>query len=210
MSRTSSDSLARLSLRPSTHTEAEFIWILLVGARQQGALFPGDKHISRAQGLPALASMPSNAGEKVWELARSQPSNTNGGWLVTEEPLNLGQDLALVVSVTHDARMDAKRAIDRLALPIGRLAHAALQEPGPDAVVDGGHARWLADALARQVRELVVADSPRRLHVFAACPVGLMLLFGQRADAWGPTTVYEFAFEDGSRSYFPGMASGLV
>jgi hypothetical protein len=37
-----------------------------------------------------------------------------------------------------------------------------------------------------------------------------MLLFGQRADAWGPTTVYEFAFEDGSRSYFPGMASGLV
>jgi hypothetical protein len=96
--------------------------------------------------------------------------------------------------VTHDARLDARRAIDTLALPIGRLAHA----------------RWLADALAMQVRELVVADPPRRLHVFAACPVGLMLLLGQRADSWGPTTVYEFAFEDGSRSYFPGMASGLV
>ena len=129
---------------------------------------------------------------------------------MTEEPLNRGQDLALVVSVTHDARLDAKRAIDTLALPIGRLAHAGLQQPGPDAVVDGGHARWLADALAMQVRELVVADPPRRLHVFAACPVGLMLLLGQRADAWGPTTVYEFAFEEGSRSYFPGMASVLV
>jgi hypothetical protein len=162
------------------------------------------------RGFNVNVSQRTNAGEIVWDLARAQPPNADRGWLVTEEPLNRGQDLALVVSVTHDARVDAKRAIDTLALPIGRLAHAALQEPGPDAVVDGGHARWLADALAMQVRELVVADPPRRLHVFAACPVGLMLLLGQRADSWCPTTVYEFAFEDGSRSYFPGMASGLV
>jgi hypothetical protein len=162
------------------------------------------------RGFNVNVSQRTNAGEIVWDLARAQPPNAERGWLLTEEPLNLGQDLALVVSVTHDARVDAKRAIDSLALPIGRLAHAALHEPGPDAVLDGGHARWLADALAMQVRELVVADPPRRLHVFAACPVGLMLLFGQRGDSWGPTTVYEFAFEDGSRSYFPGMASGLV
>ena len=162
------------------------------------------------RGFSVNVSQRTNAGEIVWDLSRAQPPDNERGWQLTEEPLNRGQDLALVDSVTHDARVDAKRAIDSLALPIGRLAHAGLQVPGPDAVVDGGHARWLADALARQVRELVVADSPRRLHVFAACPVGLMLLFGQRADTWGPTTVYEFAFEDGSRSYFPGMASGLV
>jgi hypothetical protein len=162
------------------------------------------------RGFNVNVSQRTNAGEIVWDLSRAQPPDNERGWLVTEEHLNRGQDLALVVSVTHDALLDAKRAIDTLALPIGRLAHAGLQQPGPDAVVDGGHARWLADALAMQVRELVVADPPRRLHVFAACPVGLMLLFGQRADSWGPTTVYEFAFEDGSRSYFPGMASGLV
>ncbi len=166
--------------------------------------------LNSKRGFTVNVSQRTNAGEMVWDLARAQPPNDERGWLVTEEPLNRGQDLALVVSVTHDARVDAKRAIDTLALPIGRLVHACLPEPGPDAVVDGGHARWLADALARQVRELVVADPPRRLHVFAACPVGLMLLVGQRADAWGPTTVYEFGFEDGSRSYFPGMASGLV
>jgi hypothetical protein len=162
------------------------------------------------RGFSVNVSQRTNAGEIVWDLSRAQPPDNERGWLLTEEPQNRGQDLALVVSVTHDARLDAKRTIDSLALPIGRLAYACLQHPGPDAVVDGGHARWLADALARQVRELVVAESPRRLHVFAACPVGLMLLFGQRADSWGPTTVYEFAFEDGSRSYFPGMASGLV
>lgn len=165
--------------------------------------------LNSKRGFTVNVSQRTNAGEMIWELARAQPPNDERGWLVTEETLNHGQDLALVVSVTHDARVDAKRAIDTLGLPIGRLAHACLQEPGPDAVVDGGHARWLADALAREVRELVVADPPRRLHVFAACPVGLMLLIGQRADVWGPTTVYEFSFEDGSRSYVPGMASWL-
>ncbi len=151
----------------------------------------------------------TNAGEVFWDLSRAQPPADGPDLLVTEESLKRGPDLAVVISVTHDARVDVTRAIDALALPIGRLAHACLPEPGPDAVADGGHARWLADELARRVRELVVAGSPpRRLHLFAACPVGLMLLLGQRAAAWGPTTVYEFAFEDGSRQYFPGMASG--
>jgi hypothetical protein len=95
------------------------------------------------RGFSVNVSQRTNAGEIVWDLARAQPPNTNGGWLVTEEPLNRGQDLALVVSVTHNARLVAKRAIDTLALPIRRLAHAGLQQPGPDAVVDGGHARWL-------------------------------------------------------------------
>jgi hypothetical protein len=161
-------------------------------------------------GFTVNVSQRTNAGEMAWNLSRAEPPDDALGWLVTEERLNRGQELALVVSVTHDALTDARRAIDTQALAIGRLAHARLPQPGPDAVVDGGHARWLADGLARQVRELVVADPPLRLHVFAASPVGLMLLLGQRADAWGPTTVYEFAFEDGSRRYFPGMANDAM
>ena len=88
------------------------------------------------RGFNMNVSQRTNAGEIVWDLARAQPPNDDRGWLLTEESLNLGQDLALVVSVTHDAQVDAKRAIDNLALPIGRLAHACLQEPGPDAVQD--------------------------------------------------------------------------
>lgn len=154
-----------------------------------------------------------NDGEVIWNLSRAQPPEDGRGWLLTEEPLNRGADLAVVVSVTHDVLVDVTGAIATLALPIGRLAHARLADTGPDAVADGGHARWLADGLARQVRDLVVADPPRRLHLFAACPVGLMLLLGQRADAWAPSTVYEFGFEDGSRRYFfcwDGLRCGLT
>jgi hypothetical protein len=160
------------------------------------------------RGFSVNVSQRTSAGEVIWDLSRAQPPVDGRGWQVTEKPLNRGRDLAVVVSATHDVLVDVTRAIDSLALPIGRLAHARLPEPGPDAVADGGHARWLADDLVRQVRELVVAAPPRRVHVFAACPVGLMLLLGQRARAWGPSTVYEFDFDDGSRRYVPGMASG--
>lgn len=163
--------------------------------------------LTAKSGFSVNVAQRTSAGEVLWDLSRAQPPADGRGWQVTEEPLNRGPDLAVVVSATHDVLVDVTRAIDNLAVPIGRLAHARLPEPGPDAVVDGGHARWLADDLARQVRELVAADPPRRVHLFAACPVGLMLLLGQRAGAWGPSTVYEFAFDDGSRRYVPGMAS---
>jgi hypothetical protein len=37
--------------------------------------------------------------------------------------------------------------------------------------------------------------------------VAFAFLLGQQADALGPTTVYEFAFNHPSRRYMPGMTS---
>jgi hypothetical protein len=37
--------------------------------------------------------------------------------------------------------------------------------------------------------------------------VAFAFLLGQQADALGPTTVYEFDFNNPSRRYTPGMAS---
>jgi hypothetical protein len=101
------------------------------------------------RGFTVNVSQRTNAGERVWDLSRAQPPDDARDWLVTTERLNRGQDLALVVSVTHDALTDARRTIDTLALPIGPLAYARLPQPGPDAVVDGGHACWLSDGLVR-------------------------------------------------------------
>ncbi|MFN9425617.1 MAG: SAVED domain-containing protein [Cyanobacteriota bacterium] len=146
-------------------------------------------------------------GKSIWDVCQAQDPAGGGGWQWSVEALNHGPELSLVVSATHDALADARRSIDALALPIGRLVHGTLPVPGYEAVVDGGHARWLADGLVRHVQELVVADPPRRLHLFAACPATLMVLLGQRASVLGPTTAYEFLLEDGSRRYLPGMAT---
>jgi len=115
--------------------------------------------------------------------------------------------LALVLSVTRPALADAERAFEELQLPIGHQLHLELPEPGNGAVTDGSHARWLVDALIRAALPLVQQHRPPRLHLFAACPVAFAFLLGQQAEALGPTTVYEFAFNHSSRRYQPGMAS---
>ena len=112
-----------------------------------------------------------------------------------------------MLSVTRPALADAERAFEELQLPIGHRLHLELPEPGNGAVADGSHARWLVDALIRDALPLVQQHRPPRLHLFAACPVAFAFLLGQQADALGPTTAYEFAFNHSSRRYQPGMAS---
>ena len=78
----------------------------------------------------------------------------------------------------------------------------------PASIVDGGHARWLADEVVRVVRDQAAKSRPARTHIFPAAPVtSLMLLIGEEAQAIGPTTVFEFAFGDPSRKYRRGMSS---
>jgi hypothetical protein len=100
-----------------------------------------------------------------------------------------------------------ERAIQTLALPIHRLLHFALPEPGPRAIAKGSQACWFVEGLIRDAAPVVQADLPQRIHLFTACPVAMAFLLGQQADALGPTTVYEFPFQQPDRCYKPGMAS---
>ena len=158
-------------------------------------------------GLSVLVRQRTNAGEEIWDGSIPKEPPEAFRWQVSELELNRGDDLALVVSVTRPAFADAERSIHALALPIRRLLHLQLPEINQSAIADGFHARWLADALVREATRLVQADLPPRLHLFPACPAALAFLLGQQAEALGPTTVYEFPFNNPSRLYRPGMAS---
>jgi hypothetical protein len=112
-----------------------------------------------------------------------------------------------VVSVTHSALEDARRFISSSLPSVGIILHLRLPSVGPASIVDGGHARWLADEFVRAVCGEVTRLRPARTHIFPATPVSLMFLIGQEAAALGPTTVYEFTFGDAARIYCPGMTT---
>ncbi|MFM9104701.1 MAG: SAVED domain-containing protein, partial [Cyanobium sp.] len=161
-------------------------------------------------GLPVKVRQRGAAGEAIWDLSTARLPKGSADWQLSERELGRGNELALVLSVSHNADADAQRAIEALELPIGWVVHASLPIPGEAAVTDGPHARWLAESLVRQVRERVVVHLPPKRHLVAACPAGLMLLLGQRAQALcSATTVYEFGFDDAGRGYWPGMGIGL-
>jgi hypothetical protein len=89
---------------------------------------------------------------------------------------------------------------------MGSFVHARLSTPGGSAIKSGGHAVWLADELARIVREIVRDQKAARIHVFPACPVAFAFLLGQRSAALGPVTMYEYDFGV-SKTYRPGMST---
>ena len=150
----------------------------------------------------------SGGQQQRWALGPSQLPSGAEGW--QWDCLNDGDnaDLALVISVSKPALAAAQHAIPGLGLARAALHHASLPEPGNNAIVNGSHARWLADQLILAIHALRGRLRPRRLHVFAAMPVGLMLLLGQQADACGPTTVYEFSMGAADPGYSAGMSTG--
>jgi hypothetical protein len=158
-------------------------------------------------GMSVLLRQRTPAGEVIWDGSKPMAPPEASRWQMSEVALNRGDDLALVVSVARHALPDVERSIHALALPVRRLLHAQLPEISQSAIADGSHARWLADAVVREAVRLVQADLPPRIHLFPACPVALAFLLGQQADALGPTTVYEFPFQQPDRCYKPGMAS---
>jgi hypothetical protein len=118
-----------------------------------------------------------------------------------------GTDLAVVVSVTHNAFEDAVRYIRENLPTVREIVHARLPQHGHQTIVDGSHACWLADELVDLLRERASRILPRRTHVFPACPVSLAFLLGQSGRVLGPATIYEYEFGESSRGYAPGMST---
>ncbi|MFM7266433.1 MAG: SAVED domain-containing protein, partial [Cyanobium sp.] len=119
-------------------------------------------------------------GPQLWDGSTARRPEGAPGLQQSERALQAGDDLALVVSLTRPALADAERAIAELQLPIGHRLHLEQPEPGPSAIVDGPHARWLVDALIRATLPLVQQHRPPRLHLFAACPAAFAFLLGQQ------------------------------
>jgi hypothetical protein len=162
------------------------------------------------RGVPFLLRQRSPSSvDMQWDASLPQLPQGGREWIFERIDGGEGRDLALVVSVTKNALLDAQHSIRALGLPVSEIHHARLPNPHPASVQDGGHARWLADALTTSLREVVVRLRPDRLHLFPACPVSLAFLLGQQSDALGPTTVYEFTFGEAQPGYRPGMATGL-
>ena len=145
-------------------------------------------------------------GIQVWDVSAARKPDDAKTWELTSEGA-AGDELAVVISVTHSGLADAQRYVSESLPATGFVVHAALPELGPQAIQDGPHARWLADELIRLLTAKVAELRPKHVHMFPACPASLAFLLGQEARVLGPVTVYEFDFGSATRGYRPGMTT---
>jgi hypothetical protein len=156
--------------------------------------------LSRNSGVKAAPLQKPNLD--VWRPAENVAAGPSWGAPQTIE-MNLdADDVAVCLSVTHDARADVETYLSSPgAPPVRRLVVLSPEGgPSPQSIKGADHAYQLAIALPA----LLTSARPTRAartHVFFACPNALMFFIGQQREALGRLALYEFDFgieRDGS------------
>ena len=160
--------------------------------------FAAGYELDPKSGTQASLIQNTAGGRSVWQIVPEPATRHSDLWSVSEIEANPGgDDVGIVLSVTHDACPEVHGYVQDHVPQLGRLLVFTIRPGiGPMAVKDGGHAWNLAQEVVRTVRE----RRPRRvslsrLHVFCAAPNGLVFFVGRLARSLGPIQLYEHAFE---------------
>ena len=177
-----------------------------------------DVHASIA--FAAGYCLPSKSGVNVtpvqrtpWGTVAWQPGHFEGdedspSWSHAEiERTSDGNDVAVVISATHDALGDVQIYLDRTLPNVRRVVSlAARPKPSSTAVRDGTHALALAQEVASAVKCRSSEERMGTLHLFAAAPNALVFFLGQLAHSFGPCMLYEYDFESNAPgAYEPSL-----
>ncbi|MFP3939778.1 MAG: SAVED domain-containing protein [Thermoanaerobaculia bacterium] len=165
-------------------------------AAHQSLAFAAGSFLEAKSGVAISLVQRSQAGTREWP---ARPGEVPEG-LLWQEPEDLpvdpeARDLAVAAAVTREVLDDVARYCERERLPVRRILHLSLPEPGPTAVHDGPHALRLAQTLAREVRRRPPEERTGTVHLFTAAPNGLLVFLGQLAPGLGPVQLYEYDFD---------------
>ncbi len=156
--------------------------------------------LSRNSGVKAAPLQKPNLD--VWRPTENAAAGPSWATPQTIEKNPDADDVAVCLSVTHDARADVETYLSSPGAPPVRQLVVLSPEggPSPQSIKGADHAYQLAIALPA----LLTSARPTRAartHVFFACPNALMFFIGQQREALGRLALYEFDFgieRDGS------------
>jgi hypothetical protein len=157
-----------------------------------------------------IALVQSNlSGRQIWRPDSSKAPAAYPLWTFNDQRgSSSGSDVALALSVTHDALNDVSAYVAQSLPQVGRIISCIPQGgPRPQAIADGTHAQSLANQLAAFLKDQRTRDERRgQLHIFAAAPNALLFFLGRLGRSLGPCTLYEYAFESNALgAYQPSL-----
>jgi hypothetical protein len=120
-------------------------------------------------------------------------------WL--DQPDRLGaadaEDVAIALGLTHSIATPVAEHLAEHGTIVHRLIPAEVApQAGPTAVLGGGHALRLADAIAYRAMQRTPQERRGTLHLFAAAPNAFLFYLGQLARPFGRIQLYEYGFDE--------------
>lgn len=140
--------------------------------------------------------------EQLWSLA--QPPEPTPLEVTSRDDRVDGEALALLVSLTADVEPAYSRSRTELPPVRGVVRVRPLGGKFRKFIVETpGEATDIVERTIEEVRRARELYRPSSIHVFAAIPVGLAVLLGQRLNTLGPVQTYEHVEEDSVGRYRP-------
>lgn len=149
--------------------------------------------------------------DQKWSFSGDKPPHAPS-WKLNEVPEQKARDIAVVVEIAHPC-LDAVNAFLRGETPkappvpppkVERVIVARLPDPDQSGVVDGGHARYLAQKLVHHIKRHTHPNTT--VHFFLDGPQGLAFMLGRQWHGSRTAQLYEYDF-NGERhgSYEPSF-----
>jgi len=181
-----------------------------------------DTHLSNAflagyyldtkSGIEIFPVQKTHRGRIFW-LPDKDDSKDYPDWHISSEDLTDDKlDVALVLGVTHDIYDDVKHYIRSEEINVSRIINCQINgRQSGGSVIDGYHAKMLADSISKIVKKRSIEEKKKNLHIFSASPVALMFFLGQLSRSFGKIVLYEYDFEGlENNSYFPSFKLPLT
>ena len=147
-------------------------------------------------------------GTQIWCNKTSCTTRSHDyHWIVNDEVINDGSDLAIAISVTHDIMGDVRAYLQEAGLHVSTLRCFSCENCGQQAIADQEHAVAMIEKVVDCVRQLKRSVSPTsRIHVFFAMPNFMAFALGQRLRPLGLVQLYEHKFDSGyGADYAPSL-----
>jgi hypothetical protein len=162
------------------------------------------------KGVDVSPMQSTDQGRIVWRPRSRLTAAIDDLWQVNElgpESSSAGQDVAVVLGVTHNIIEDVRLYVRENLPEVGRIVYCAVRpSPSRTAVRDADHGVQLVEQAAGIIRKRTADERRARLHIFASAPNAMMFWLGQSARGFGRTVVYEYDFERNTPGgYSPGL-----
>lgn len=145
--------------------------------------------------INALPSSPQDKYE-VWNI--NEPiDDTMLCFDIQDERMDINEfDTALIISVTHDIRVNVDEFLVGKNIKLGRkITLTMASAPSNNAIVNGSHANYLVQKVVAFLAQRTTAERRATTHIFASAPNGFMFFLGQQSRGFGNCILYEYDFE---------------
>ncbi|WP_197491579.1 SAVED domain-containing protein [Bacillus sp. SJS] len=143
------------------------------------------------------------SGREIWRPNSNVPKERYPVWKIEQENIDEnGNDIVIVIEMTHHANEDVKEFIGSNNLSVKSVIRFHFEDgPSYSSIQDGIHARYLANDISLTLNKLSKEDRKRRYHIFGSGPNGFYFFLGQFSRSFGQVSLYEYDFEI-SKEYY--------